>query len=148
MSTLVGDIFTAIQNLAQTTFGNTYLPLRKILDPQENDARSIAKGFAVKHGEAASVAGVTRFYTLDQKFSVLITNSAFNRDDENTVQAVFNNLYDLADSFLNAAFLTKLGLPQTVLIVDEPELSEPTVLPNGAALLIVSFKVKYRRQIA
>lgn len=147
MSTLVGDIFTAIKGLAQTTFGNDYLPLTKIMDPEQNDARIIAKGFAVKHGEASPTDGVTRHYTLNQKFSVLITNSAFNRDDENTVQAVFNNLYDLADDFLNAAFLTRLALAN-VLIVDQPEMSEPVILKNGAALLVVSFNVKYRRAIA
>jgi hypothetical protein len=148
MSDIVGDIHAAIKSLAQTTLGTDYLPLRKIIDPSENDARIIVKGFAVKHGEATNTEGVIKAYTLNQKFQLLITNSAFNRDDENTVQDVFNNLYDKADDFLNAAFLTKLGLPSTVLLVDQPEIAEPAILSNGAALLILTFNVKYRRVIA
>lgn len=146
MSTIVGDIFTAVKNLAQTTLGAEYKPLRKIFEPEENDARIVAKGFAVKHGEANSVSGVTRHYTMDQKFSVLITNSSCNRDDENTVQAVFNNLYLLSNTFLKQAFLTRLNLSR-VLIVDQPEFSDPVILKNGAALLVVSFNVKYRNSI-
>jgi hypothetical protein len=148
MSTIVGDIHTAIMNLAQSTFGVNYTPLKHVFDPSLNDLRGVNKAFGVRHGEASSSEGITRNYTMNQKFQLLIVNQAINRSDDQEVQAVFNNLYDLADSFLNAAFLTRLGLTSTVLIVDQPEMSEPQLMPNDGALLIVGFNVKYRRAIA
>jgi hypothetical protein len=146
--TIVGDIHAAIIALAQSTFGAEYKLLKHVLDPAQNDARGIAKGFGVKQGAASSTEGVTRHYTMNQKFEILIMNSAVTRANDQDLLEIFNNLYDLADSFLNAAFITKLGLPSTVLIVDQPELSEPQLLPNDGALLIVGFNVKYRRAIA
>jgi hypothetical protein len=148
MSTIVANIHSAIVDLAQTTFGPEYSLLTKVFDPSQNDTRGVNKAFGVRHGEATSSEGVTRHYTMNQRFQLLIMNQAINRSNDQDVQTVFNTLYDLADSFLNAAFLTRLGLPNTVLIVDQPDMSEPELLANDGALLIVGFNVKYRRTIA
>jgi hypothetical protein len=148
MSAIVENIFDAITSLAQTTFGVDYVRLRKVREPEENDFRNIQKAFGVRHGQANSTEGVTRVYTMNQRFEVLIVNAAVDRNDDAAVQDVFHVLYNLADEFLKSAFLTKLGLGSTVLLVDLPELSEPTVLANGAAILIVGFNVRYRQAIA
>ena len=147
MSTIVADIFGAIKTESQTILGADYLYLRKIFTPETEDNRLIEKAFAVKHGAAQFADGITRVYTLDQKFEVMIVNRAPSRDDDASVQTVFNTFYDKADDLLRNFFLKKLGLSAVILIIDQPELSEPVILANDAALLTVGFNVKYRKAI-
>jgi hypothetical protein len=149
MSTEVTDIYNSITTLAQTVLGSDYVRLKKVFDPGDENNRSIAKGFGVRHGEANSTSGNTRAYTLDQVFELVIVNRASNRDNDLTVQSVFNELYSKAHDFLSRAFLTRLGLPSCVLLVNEPGISEPQLLAgNEAALLVVRFNVRYMKAIA
>lgn len=147
MSTIVTSIFNAIKTETQTILGASYVELRKIFNPESEDNRNILSAFAIRHGAAAYADGVTRVYTLDQKFEVLLVNRAVNRDDDAAVQTTFNVLYDKADDLLRNFFLKKLGLSTVILTIDQPELSEPVLLDNDAALLIVGFNVKYRQPI-
>lgn len=148
MSTIVQSIFDAVTSTAQTAVGVAYKPLRKVFDPSQNDFRSIEKGFGVRHGESTSADGVTRVYTIDQRFEVVLVRRFVDRDDDAAIQDSINELYDKADEILKAAFLTKLGLSAIILIVNEPAISTPEVLDNGAVSIIVSFNVKYRQAIA
>lgn len=144
---LVSQIHTAIDSLAATTLGGSYVKIRHILNPEKESFRA-THAYGVRHGAAANAAGVTRHYTLDHAFELVLLARVVNRDDEETTQTIFNDMYDKADAVLNQMFLTKLGLPSIVLIVDNPSISTPVVLDNDAAILQVGFNVKYRRMIA
>lgn len=148
MSTIVEDIFDAITTTVQTAVGASYLPLRRVFDPAQNDFRTVAKGFGVRHAEASSADGVNRVYTLDHRFEVVLTRAFVDRNDDAAIQEAINELYDKADEVLKASFLTKLGLSSVILIVDSPTIGAPEILPNSAVSLVVGFNVKYRQAIA
>lgn len=148
MSAVVGDIHAAIKTLAASVLGASYNELKYIYSPEKNDLRNIKTAYAVTHGQASSADGVTRVYTMDQVFTLIIVKRAIRRDSDDDIQTVINEIYSKADDFLVQAFLTKLGLSSTVLIVDQPEISEPEILDNESVLIRVSFNVKYRKAIA
>jgi hypothetical protein len=147
MSAYASQIFSAIDDICQSVCSD-YVKLRRVYDVSQNDARNISKAYGIIHGEAENTDGVTRFYTLDQKFEIVLVNRAVDRDNDADIQAVINTMYDKAESLFNQIFLSKLGLPAIVLIVDNPSMSKPQILENGAAILVLSFNVKYRKAIA
>jgi hypothetical protein len=122
--------------------------MNRVYDPALNDIRTGAKAYGVKHGASDNASGVTRVYTMDMKWEILITDSVADRNSDTAALSVVNALHSKADDILNQIFLTKLSLPSIVLIVDQPRISEPEVLPNGLALIRVGFNVKYRQAIA
>lgn len=148
MSAVVSSIFSAVVTTVTTALGATYKALPNIYKLEENDFRVIEKAYAVRHGASSFADGVTRHYTMDQRFEVVLVNRATTRNNDSDVQTAFNTLYDKADDILRASFSTKLGLSSVIINVDSPEISEPQILDNGAAVIIVAFNVKYRKAIA
>lgn len=148
MSAVVTSIFNAVTSTVTTALGAEYKQLRNIFAIEENDLRVINKAYAVRHGETSNAEGINRVYTMDQRFEVVIVNRAGTRDDDAATQAIFNNLYDKADDILRLAFSSKLGLSSVILNVDSPAISQPQLLENDAAVIILSFNVKYRKSIA
>jgi hypothetical protein len=147
MSAIVTSIFNAITSTVTTALGPDYKQLRNIFKPEDNDLRIINKAYAVRHGASTNADGITRHYTMDQRFEVVLVNRASQRDDDAATQAIFGVLYDKADDILRAAFSTKLGIPSIVLNVDSPEISQPELLENDAAVIVLSFNVKYRQAV-
>ena len=148
MANVVQQIHEAIKSLAATTLGADYNEMPRILVPEENDLRTGAKAYGVRHLSGSYADGVTRAYTMDLGFELILTDRIADRNSDANAQVVFNALHDKADAFLVQAFLTKVGLPTIVLVVNQPTFSEPQVMPNGLALLRVGFNVKYRQDIA
>lgn len=147
MSNIVEHIFDQITSVTQDALGADYVPLRRVFDVEQNDSRTMEKAFGVRHGEAISADGVNRVYTMDHSFEIILVNRAVGRDGDSAIQETFNGLYDKADEVLKKIFLSKLNLPNIVLIVDSPSIDTPELLSNGAAMLVVGFNVKYRQAI-
>jgi len=143
---IVEQIFDKIGDITAAELSD-HARLRKVLQPELNDLRSVSRAFGVTHGDAISADGVTRHYTLDHTFNLILTDRIVDRDNDAAVQSVFNSLYDRADKVLVKIISSKIGLPSIVLSIDEPSFSAPEVLENVAAVLSVSFVVKYRRII-
>lgn len=147
MSAVVSSIFSAVTSTVTTALGATYKALPKIYNLEENDFRIIDKAYAVRHGASSFADGITRVYTMDQRFEVVLVNRAVTRNNDNDIQTAINTLYDKADDILRSAFGKKLGLSNVIINVDSPEISEPQILDNSAVVLIVAFNVKYRQSI-
>lgn len=145
---IVEQIYDSIVTVTDAALGTgTYTRLRKVFQPEENDFRNVNQAFGVRHQSAFSAAGVTRVYTMDHGFEVLLVKRASNRDSDLTVQETINELYDKADDVFRNIHLTKVGLPSIVLIVDTPQIGAPEILENGCVLLTLGFNVKYRSAI-
>lgn len=148
MSTIVSQIHAAIGTQVATTLGATYQKMRHMYVPETNDLRNAYKSYCVLHGAASNAEGITRVYTLDQEFRVQILNTYIDRLDDANIQSEINTLYDKIDSILVAMFLSKLGLPSIVLIVNDPAIEEPKVLGNQAVMISFRVNVRYRNSIA
>ena len=147
MSTIVKTIFDQIESMAQTELGSSWRKLRKVFAPVDNEFRGVENAFKCRHGGAFSADGVTRYYTLDHSFQVLLMRRFVDRGDDHNIQTTINDLYDKADELLTLFIKSRLQLPTTVLHVFNPSIGEPEVLANNSVLLTVGFDVKYRRQL-
>lgn len=147
MSAIVNSIFDAIDTQVSTALGATWVKLRHVLEPEKNDARTMERAYGVRHGSSSNAEGVTRVYTLDQEFAVILVRRVVSRNDDVETQAAINDLYDKADEILKRVFLTKLGLGAVVLNVDSPDMDAPLILASGGVLLELRFNVKYRQSI-
>lgn len=145
---IVEQIYDGIVTVTDAALGTgTYTRLRKVFSPEQNDFRSVNQAFGVRHQGASSAAGVTRVYTMDHAFEVVLAKRASSRDSDLTIQETINELYDKADDVFRNIHLTKLALPSIVLIVDTPTIGAPEILDNECVLLTLGFNVKYRSAI-
>lgn len=146
MANIVQQIYDSITTLTEAELPS-FKKMRRVFAPNENDFRSAKNSFGVIHKSASDAAGVTKVYTLDHSFEVLLMSTFVSGNDDLDKQTVINSLYDAADELLKLFFLSKLGLPGLVLLVSNPAIAEPEILNNEAVVLRVSFDVKYRNAI-
>ena len=147
MANIVEQIHDQIKSQTQTELGATWTEMPRVFDPTNNDLRSIKRSFGVLHGAAFSVEGITKVYTLDQTFTVLLATSFSERIDDDATQDEINTLYNQADELLKKFIASKLALPSVVHYVSNPSIDAPEILENSAVLLRVNFDVRYRSLI-
>ena len=148
MANVVEQIFDALTAQCATTLGAEWKSLKRVFDPRGGDFRSIEQAYGVRHGEARSAAGVTGVYTLDHAFEVVLVKRVVERkDSDDATQEVFNTLYNKADDLLRAMISARLGLASVILTIDNPSLSTPELMENGAAVLVLGVNIKYRKAI-
>jgi hypothetical protein len=138
----VEQIHTALTDLAVTELGPTWQKLRKIWEPQQNDFRNIELGFAWRHGPATPDEDATKVFVLRQTFDLVLTHRAANRDNDQDIQVRLNNLYSKADDVFKKIVRDRLGL-SFVTHIDGIQYQQPTVLENGAVVLVGALDVHY-----
>ena len=139
---LVTQVHDELVSRCGTILGADWVRLKKVFDPTQNDFRSIAKGFGVRHGAASPDADATKVFILSHTFDIVLTSRAANRDSDIEIQTRLNELYSKADDIFKDAVRSKLEL-YFVTHVDGLKFAEPQVLNNGAILLTASIDVRY-----
>lgn len=146
---LVEQIHTAIKSKVTTALGASYKELQFVFDVSKNSERGMASAYGVRPLAASNASGVTQHYTLDQQFEVILTGLAARTNSDSDKFTLIFSLYDKVDEIFNTCFLTKLGLPSIVMIVDSPNISEVEFFDeNQFIVLRFTMNIKYRRQIA
>jgi hypothetical protein len=145
MSATTSSIYTAILGVVATNAGASYQELPYVINVEKNDLRRIKNGYGVRYLEANASEGVTRHYTLDQRFEIILTTSNPRKNDDSDLLTATATLYDLIDDIFKDLVATKVGLPSLVLLVYEPSISEPEYLnDNDFIVLRHQVTVKYR----
>jgi hypothetical protein len=144
---IVAQIHESLTTIAQGILGASWKPMKKVISPEENDMRLIENSFGWRFGDASSVDGITKVYTLDHTFELVLGRRVVDRSDDVQVLTVMKDLYDKADEIFRQVVLKKAGLPSIVLLISEPNIRKPEVLKNEGAVLILSLVVKYRNAI-
>jgi len=145
-TTVVGDIHAAIKAQCASSFVSG-VELKRVYEPEQNDFRHPNIGYGVRHLSGAPASGVTRVYTIDHSFEVMLAKRFISRDSDDDKQATFNQLYESAHLLFVDMINTKLGLPSSILNIEQLSLSEPEILSNEVALLRAQFVVKYRQAL-
>lgn len=144
MSTVVGDIRTAIDGIVATE--TTWSKLRFIEDVSKNDERNLDQAYGVRPLDAPEGSTITKVYTLDHNFEVILSRTAPREQDDDDLIAAKDDLFEQAHKVLKATIDTKLGLPAVVIVVQAPSISEPEILDGLSAIVLrVGFSVKYRQ---
>lgn len=144
---IVEQLYDGIKSIAQAELGAGWAELRRILAPEQNDLVDGKPAFGVKYGSAAEAAGVTRVYTMDHSFEILLAKYVPPGNDDEARQDVFAELYNAGDEIFRQLLLQKVGLPAIVLNVQNPSISEPVILGNDTALIRFGVVIKYRNAV-
>lgn len=145
MSTIVQDITTGIETrIAAVWTGSAILDY--VLDVSKNNFDNANDRYGVRPLEAVTVAGVTRYYTLEQNFEIILTKEFINDHGDSKQREVSYVLYDKMDDVFKDLFQTKIGLSSTVLNVGDLTLLDPEYLKTTAIIKGV-VTVTYRKAV-
>ena len=145
MATIVQNIIANAKSTAATVCGADYKELRFVYAVDKNDIRSAEKGYGIRPLPAVPAESITKHYTLDHQFELVLTDTIGRSDDDSQRTDALNTMYDKADEFFKSIVNTKLNLAATILNISEPSISEPEfVLDNKLVILRMQFTVKYR----
>lgn len=139
----VERINDAISAVCVTVLGVTWVQMRKLFQPVQNDLRIAEKSFAVRPLGADPFTGAQVAFVFNQQFEIILSRRATNRDNDVEIQDVIFDLYDKADNIFRSAIRLRASLDTIILDIDEPGMAEPEVLDNGAVILRFSFRVKH-----
>lgn len=145
MSAIVQNIITQAESLASTTLGATYQRLPFVYDVTKNDVRHATLAYAVRPLSAIPAETVTKVYTLDHEFELILTDTIARAVSDDERRSALNTMYNKADEIFKALVNTKINLASTVLLVTSPSMSEPEFLyDHKFVVLRMQFTVKYR----
>lgn len=149
MSTHVTSIISGIKTTVAAELGADFSELPFVQDLTKNNKRTARYGYGVRPLDANTAdGGVVRAYTLDHRFEVVLTESFVNRSSDAEIEACLGRLYDKADEVFKELVNSKAGVPDVVLSVSEPSMTQPEVIEAAKIVAIrLQLKVKYRSTI-
>lgn len=149
MANIVENIMTNIEASAVTILGASYQKLLFTSDVSKNDSRHIALGYGVRPLSAASSISITRAYTLDHTFELILTDLVARYISDAEKAIIINIMYDKCDQLFISMVNSKLSLPSSVLSVSSPSIAEPEFLEDQKFVVFrMQFVVKYRSLIS
>ena len=150
MSNIVEQINDAVKTQVSTTLGGTFSELPYTFDVSKNNIRDFVKGFGVRPVNAIRASTVTKVYTADQEFEIILTDKFANRSNDANQKAVVFDLFDKMDDILVQLFLSKGGLAAIIYNIDPFTIDEPEFLDEQNSIVVQRMRitVKYRNAIA
>ena len=145
MSAIVKTIRDNFETLIGTTLGATWQVLENKYKLDNGHNNNQTQRFGVIVGSATGTTGVTKSYTLDRSFDLMLLNK-YNKESD--IQATVDILEDALDEVTKVAIHNKLGTSANVLNVEivsvnEIELNEI----EKVAILRATYLVKYRNPL-
>ena len=145
MADIVKRIRDEAEDIAEATLGSGYQKLRHVFNVEKNDLRNTRLGFRVRPLGAIPATTVTKTYTLDHDFELVLTDYAARTDNDLQRIESLDVMYDKADEIFKDYINSKINLADIVLLVDSPTLLEPEfVNDNKVIVLRMQFTVKWR----
>lgn len=148
MAATVGNILGEMKVLAAAYLGTDWQEMPNVYDLTKCDARRNAKSYGARPLAASDVGTVTNAYALNQGFELVLMDTLPRKSDSSQATAIITDLYDKHDEIFKAMVRVKMNLGTVVMIVNEPQLSEPEFI-NGQEFVALrqQFNVRYRQTI-
>lgn len=148
-TTVVTDLVAGILSEVSAALGASYSELPVAVNPEDNGKRMTAKRYAVLPGGIIETEGVLRYYTVDQLFTVLITDDYVKRNANDSVKrSVSNSLMNKAHDIYTRVVQTKAGVPSSVMNVKDLSIDEPLYFEEEDTVVInVGFTITYRQPL-
>jgi hypothetical protein len=148
MANIVEQILTETKSLMATELGGDYQELAFIYDVEKNNLRGARMAYGVRPVDASSAATLTRSYTLDHVFEIILTDTFARGDSDAQRETSLNTMYDKADEIFKSLVNHKINLPSTVLNVEEPSIAEPEFLDDNKLIVLrMQYVVKWRSDL-
>jgi len=145
VANLVEQIKDALITEITTAVGAGWSELDYVHNVELNNFRNQTKRFGVRPLGGIQVSGVTREYTIDQDFEVILTHDYVNIDGDANQVTQSLLLFDKMDDILVRVILNKVGLPTVIMNItgftlDEPEFIESANLVVQRTRIIIRYR--------
>jgi len=150
---IVREIRDEVRSQLSTLLPSTFKELDYSISPAKNNFRGNSERFGVTPQGAVEVPGTTTFVTMDQEFTIVLTNGFTANRDNDTVQLDQGlDLYEQMDSIQRQLIKVKAGganiLLSTILQVSDFSISDPEYLEvEKVVILEATMLVRYRKSI-
>jgi hypothetical protein len=148
MSNYVEQILTETKALIATELGSDYQELQYIYELEKNTVRGARLAYGVRPLAADTAESVTRVYTLDHVFEVILTDTFARGDNDSQRETALNTMYDKSDEIFKELVNHKINLASFVLNIFNPSLSDPEFLDDNKMIVLrMQYIVKYRSDL-
>jgi hypothetical protein len=149
MSNFVSQINTAIETTVKNVLGSSYQKLDYVFDISLNNFRANVLAYGVRPLSSNTSLSITQNYTFNHEFEVILTDNYKNKGNDLNQMTKTLDLYSKMDDIFKSLYLTKAGLPNIVLNIDNISTSEIEFFnEENVAILRSQINVKYRNKIA
>lgn len=146
---IVEQINDAMTSRIATVLGVNYQELNYIINVSKNNFKSNAKRYGVRPLAATTASTITRVYTLDHEFEVVLSHDYIPNpaNDQDQRDKTFL-LFDKMDEIFKDLFCSKAGLNNIILNIDEINMAEPEYsVAESVVILRSKLRVKYRQAL-
>lgn len=146
---IVEQINDGVTSEVASALGAGYSELSYLLDVQKNNFKTNTKRYGVRPLSGSTASGVTRQYTLDHSFQVILTHDYFSNpsNDQDQRDKTFL-LFDKLDEIMKNLFINKAGLPSIILNIDSVSIAEPEYFDEEKVVVLrADFNIKYRQAV-
>ena len=144
---VVFRISSQITNLMAEVLGKKFQPLKYVYDIEKNSKRSKQKGFGVIPLGLETTEGMSRHYTVEQGFQLVVMDRYEDRNDESQKKAVILNLFSKAEELVDRILRGGIGVLE-VIHVASFSIADPEVLEAEASVVLrLEIRVQWRKRI-
>lgn len=146
---IVEQINDGITTVVTSSLGVGYSELSYLIDVEKNNYKSNTKRYGVRPLSGSTTSGITRNYTLDHSFQIILTHDYFSNpsNDQDQRDKTFL-LLDKLDEIMKNLFINKAGLPSIVLNIDSVSIAEPEYFDEEKVVVLrADFNIKYRQAV-
>ena len=148
MSLVVKSINDALETQLLATLGSPWTELDYLFDLERNSFRQNTKRFGARPLSGSSLGGVTRQYTIDHVFEIVLTTDYVNKQSDAAQKAAMLSLFDKMSDILVVILKNKIGIPNIVLNIEPFSHLEPEFLDeHNVVVQRTQVTVRYREAL-
>lgn len=148
MANTISTIFDNLKAQVAATVDASFLQLTHPRQLEKNDSRVLTKGWGLRFLDGPSTDTITKAYTIDQGFELILTRTNLRQENEVQVEDAEKLLFDEATDIMLPLINTNIGLTVGVSKVSAPSFSEPELVNDASFVALrVQFTVTYRQQL-
>ena len=144
----VRDIVDNIKTLVGDFLGIEYHELSNVYNLESNVRMDTELGYGVIAEDITLTEGNLGFNTIDQTFTVLVTDYYIsNSDGDLEKQDAIINLLDKIQDVYDRLVETKVNYPSQVIIINDMSVNIEELDENKSVVARMSFNIKYRNRL-
>lgn len=144
----VRELVDNLKSITGAFLGTEYHELSSVYDLEENARLETELGYGVIAGDITLVEGNTGFNTMDQTFSIIVTDYYISTTDgdidkQDKVIGLLDEIQDLYNKIVEI----KAGLPAQVIIINDMSTNIEELDESKTVVARMDFNIKYRNKL-
>lgn len=148
MANTVSTIFDNLVTSITTNIDSEFVELHFKKDLARNEDRILSKGWGLRFLGGPPSDTLTKSYTIDQGFEIILTRTNLRQTNEDQVEDAEKLLFDEMTDILIPLVHSNLNATANVLKIDQPNFLEPELLDEARFVALrAQIVVTYRQQL-